>query len=638
MNTFPRSFIFLILISLISSPLLAATIDDRVLLFDAVTRGDAVKAREILERSPDVAAAESYRERSIAEEALRTGSCEVMEVLLSHGVPLSEDILPQAATFSSMEMIALLLRHGAKINGRSREGYTALYNAAWSGRLEQVRFLLEKGADTKIGISDGRTILHSVASGKMRYYPEIAELLIRHGAEVNGRDSKGRTPLAVSCSNGSDEVIDFLCSHGASVDTADEAVSAGYLKRTGELLRADRKLLYKKFGNEEELINMAARRGRTDVAALLLSMGASIEARDAFSRTPLHLATSQGYRDTAALLISQGASLSAVDSDGATPLHLAATGDLAALLIEKGAKTDARDKDGNLPLHRASMRGASDVLEILISHGASVKEKNKKGLKPLELACDWDNFRVIKCLLEHGAAADVEALSTAAEYCRKETMELLIRHGAQVNAKDRIGSTALHYAARKGNMEAVRILIDNGADCNVPDRKGITPFQWAAWGGSMGEVVFQKERKIMVDYLLSKSADVNSRDMDGRSPLSKAFYSSVAELLIERGAEVNSRDMEGCTPLHHLAEDGTRPETALLLILKGAKVNLGDREGWTPLHWACRSHKAEMVELLLAHGADSKARDAKGRTPRSIALQDGQEEVVKILQKYGASD
>ncbi|MGV8120173.1 MAG: ankyrin repeat domain-containing protein [Candidatus Xenobiia bacterium LiM19] len=223
MNTFLRVFIFLLLISLISSPLLAATIDERVLLFDAVTRGDAGRAREILEKSPDVAAAAGYRERSLAEEALWTGSCEVMEVLLSHGVPLSEDILPLAATFSRVEMIDLLLKHGAKINGRSREGYTALYNAAWSGRLELVRFLLEKGADTKIGISDGRTILHSVVSGEMRYYTEIAELLVQHGAEVNGKDSKGRTPLAVSCSNGSVEVINFLCRHGASIDTVDEA-------------------------------------------------------------------------------------------------------------------------------------------------------------------------------------------------------------------------------------------------------------------------------------------------------------------------------------------------------------------------------------------------------------------------------
>ncbi len=638
MHTLLRSFLVLLLISLISSSLRAATVDERVLLYDAVTRGDAIKAREILEKSPDVAAAVSYRERSLAEEALWTGSCEVMEVLLSHGVPLSEDILPLAATFSRMEMIELLLRHGAPINGRGREGYTALYNAAWSGRLDLVKMLLAKGADSKIAVSGGKTILHSVVIGSNLFYPEIAEIFIQRGADLNAKNSEGETPLSVCCYHGANEVINVLCRHGAATDSIDEAVSAGDVKRTEAMIKRNRKLLFEEFGDEGELVNMAARRGRTDVVALLLSMGAAIEARDVGERTPLHLAVSQGHRETAALLLSRGASVSAIDGNGATPLHLAATANLATLLIEKGAKIEARDRDGNSPLHRASLRGAGDVVEILIKHGASVKEKNNKGLQPLDMACDWDNYKAVQCLLEHGAVADVEALCTASEFCRREMMELLISHGAPVTAKDRIGGTALHYAARKGNMDAVRILIENGADCNVQDRRGITPFQWAAWGGSMGEVVFQKERKIMLDFLLSKGASVSSRDSEGRTPLSKAFYSSVAELLIDNGADVNSRDSEGCTPLHHIAEDGTRPETAQLLIMRGAEVNVGDREGWTPLHWACRSQKAEMVELLLAHNADVKARDAKGKTPLSIALQDGREEVVKLLLKYGATE
>jgi len=638
MHTVFRAMTVLILLVLLFQPVRAATVDDTVMLYDAVTRGDAAKAREILGRSPDAATAASYRERSLPEEALWAGSRDVMEVLLTHGVPLTEDILPLAATFSSNEMIELLLSHGAPINGKGREGYTVLYNAALSGRLELVRMLLARGADPSITVAGGKSILHSVTVGSMRNYPEIAELLIRNGADVNAKDQKGRTPLETCCYYGTREVIDVLCRHGASIDSADEAVAAGDVKRAEMMIRRDGRLLTARFGDEGELINMGARRGRTDTVAMLIDMGASIEARDIGDRTPLHLTASHGHLDTAALLLARGAVVSALDGDGASPLHLAVTGEMASLLISKGAKVELKDRNGNTPLHRAALRGSRDVLAVLVAHGASIRERNRKGQQPLDLACDWDNRKAIGFLLEHGAIADVEALCTASEYCGREVMELLISHGAPVTARDRIGSTALHYAAKKGNVEAVRILVEKGADCNAPDRKGITPFQWAAWGGSMGEAFYQKDRKVMVEFLLSKGASVNSRDSEGRTPLSKAFYSSVAKLLIDSGAEVNSRDNEGCTPLHHIAEDGTHAETALLLIVNGAEVNLGDRMGWTPLHWACRSQKAEMVEILLAHGADVKARDAKGRTPLAIAMQDGGEAVVRLLQKYGAKE
>ncbi len=90
--------------------------------------------------------------------------------------------------------------------------------------------------------------------------------------------------------------------------------------------------------------------------------------------------------------------------------------------------------------------------------------------------------------------------------------------------------------------------------------------------------------------------------------------------------------------IHKAVEAGSLKLVKGLIEKNPAIIRERDSDGWTPLHWACRSHKAEMVELLLAHGADVNARDAKGRTPRSIALQDGQEEVVKILQKYGAAE
>ena len=68
----------------------------------------------------------------------------------------------------------------------------------------------------------------------------------------------------------------------------------------------------------------------------------------------------------------------------------------------------------------------------------------------------------------------------AANKSHKETIELLIAKGADVNEKGKYGRTPLHEAATYGHKEVAELLIAEGADVNAKDKWGMTPLHWAA--------------------------------------------------------------------------------------------------------------------------------------------------------------
>jgi len=185
--------------------------------------------------------------------------------------------------------------------------------------------------------------------------------------------------------------------------------------------------------------------------------------------TPLHWAASNGHKDVAALLISRKADVDAKSYEGWTPLHRAIHNrhkDLVELLIAHGADVNAKGSD-HAPLHDAAACADKDIAELLITRGAAIDGRSKTGETPL-----------------HVAAFD------------SDMTRLLVAHGADVNAVNENGEAPLHRAARLGCVEVAAILIAKGADINARDNDGKTPhavafddnddapqFDWADRGG-----------------------------------------------------------------------------------------------------------------------------------------------------------
>ena len=131
---------------------------------------------------------------------------------------------------------------------------------------------------------------------------------------------------------------------------------------------------------------------------------------------------------------------------------------------------------------------------------------------------------------------------------------------------------SIHYAANSGNIEAIKQHLAAGADVNAKDKRGTTPMHKAAGRG----------HKEIVELLIAEGADVNATDGDGDTPLHLAGNTTtsteIAELLISKGADVNAMNLSppgrrigGMTPLD-MATLGNRTEIADLLRKHGGKT------------------------------------------------------------------
>jgi len=197
-----------------------------------------------------------------------------------------------------------------------------------------------------------------------------------------------------------------------------------------------------------------------------------------------------------------------------------------------------------------------------------------------------------------------------------------------VNLKGDDGLTPLYYAVRVKNKEIIDLLIKNGADVNARNNIKETPLYYAIFYGNDTEIM---------ELLIENGADVNVKSLGGYTPLHHITTRDAALLLMENGAEINNvRDKDGRTPLHLAALNGNK-EVVLILIENGAFVNDKNSYNITPLHFAAAVNK-EITEILIENGADVNVRNNKKETPLDIAKKCDQEEIVELLKKYGAKE
>jgi ankyrin repeat protein len=329
--------------------------------------------------------------------------------------------------------------------------------------------------------------------------------------------------------------------------------------------------------------------GSRDLIKLLLDAGIDVNARAGRGDTPIHWAASSNSREIVEMLIVEGADIGIIDSDHGTLLHSAAPNrrkDVMELFIKKGLDVNAQKSNGETPLHVAAQSGNKDVVELLIAHGANVNAKAE---------AFFEGYSV-----DEGPDNQATPLHFAVSSDSKDTqgiVEILVKNGADVNARIRDGKTPLHVLV-KNSEESVKtetatgftmssvekssgksiaeFLIASGADVNAKDRWGNTPFDYI--------VLFHLNSMKLADLLIAKGATlkesfINSQDNKHRNDPNDTNY-----FLLHRAAAGGSQ---------HLAE---------LLLAKGVDVNSRDSENKTPLFWAEKYGHREVAALLRQHG------------------------------------
>jgi len=302
----------------------------------------------------------------------------------------------------------------------------------------------------------------------------------------------------------------------------------------------------------------------------------------------------------------------------------------------------ASDMWGNSLLYYAARKGNLELVQALLDEGLAPGATGWGNMSVLSMGLAHPP--VVALLLERGADAGsvfaidgVTLLHLAVQMEQPESAELLLKHGADPNAKadfDMIrstgdnyhGITPLHVAMRVNRYDIARILFDHGAD---PNGAGARPDPLSM------AIEFSDLR--MVQLLVDNGAEIDGKDgAEGWHHLHLAATMNKADVvryLIEKGIPVDTRDPQGRTPLM-MASDSNALAAARQLLDDGADPKAQDHTGATPLHYALFS--VDMARLLLDRGADVNVRDQHGKTPLSLATAREDKVLADFLRSRGA--
>ena len=546
----------------------------------------------------------------------------------------------------------LLLQSGANPNGLYREDYGPIVMAACECvDFDGLDFLIQAGADV------------SFAPFKNQHIDHLSPMNMLIGTYVRGRnEAKHRC-------------IDLLVAKGAVwTDDVIMAIHRGDARRLREWIEKDRSLLGQRFGplpysfaygNIElrgaTLLHYAVEFGERECVDVLLDQYADIKAHSegvdgAPGPTPLFHAIGS-WEDSPAMLehllrrVGEHVDLS-------TKVSFRRFGEVISLVtpLEYAQRCQAENKESANRKREVELLIGADRKERVralvrnedVAGVAALLDEDPEALTPNlwpVAIFQAKSLSTTRLLLERGLSPDEcsaprKPLHLAVYQCLPDIVELLVKHGADVNQRNRLGETPMDlldsYEPRPvGDPDARRIrevLLKAGAQDDI---------FCAVRAGDVVEVDSILDEH--PELLEAMSPDV------GMPPLSVSARSGrhgVARVLIQRGAKVDGVNDKLNTPLWFACQSPARAEdrmaVAKLLMEAGADVNRRCEYGTTALHFAAWRGPAAMVELLLAHGARSWIGDEAGKEPveyaRESKVSPDREEIVRMFSESRIDD
>jgi ankyrin repeat protein len=386
-----------------------------------------------------------------------------------------------------------LISAGADVSAANKYGATAMSLAAEVANTEILELLLAAGANADSPNGDGMTALLLVArTGNVG----AAKALLDHGATIDARESfGGQTALMWASARRHPEMIELLVSRGAEVDA--RSAVRDYQRH----IQAEGRPKSLDSGGFTPLL-YAARETCLACVDVLLKQGADIDLPDPDDVSPLNVAIMNANWDLAKKLVDAGADVNQWDIYGETPLYVA---------IGMSTRIDG----GHASIDAPNQTKGNDVIRMLLEHGANPNiqlffrpanvrgSTNTRGSTPLIRAANNGELELVKLLLEHGADATLNMADRetpihavlAGRASEKDALELIkVLHeaGADLNSVALVnhieevrGGSALHFAVRKRYKEVIKQLASFGIDMNLKDQDGLTALDYTQSRGFM---------------------------------------------------------------------------------------------------------------------------------------------------------
>lgn len=401
----------------------------------------------------------------------------VVKILLSHDCEVdradSQLLTPLLlAMDTNVNTLRLLLEKGASPDTPFERGYTPLMLTAWTGRVEFTRALLEHNAQVNFRIGEDSSFAPGFSATTYAAYfghAEVLQTLADFGASLSQPTKSGSMPINLV------------------KDVATLRVMLQHRKRF-DLNHQDED------GNT--LLHESVRRGdgSHDLVKLLINSGASLNIQNGNGLTPLTIAARNNDKDIVQSLLAEtdiDLNIQSVRYGG--PLQQAAVNsnfDILKMLVEAGADLNHSGAGYyGTPLQMASMewspRCGQEMVEYLIKNGAEVTGQGGALGSPLSAAAHRGTPEIVGLLLDKGASTNVcdawGRMPIHFSTSNYDRFQLVLEAGGNVKAKDRLGWTPLHWAARAGQPKVIDdILSEVGSDAvDEPDIDGWTPLLWA---------------------------------------------------------------------------------------------------------------------------------------------------------------
>lgn len=509
-------------------------------------------------------------------------------------------------------------------NTNPEELHRTLRTAAATGRVVVVKQLLQ---DHTMDVNDvnpdsGCSALHLAAA---QGFPDVVDLLLDNGANIELTDLSGRTPVHRSMDGKDSRCLVILIKRGCQLSRTD---SAGLTVWHMAVLKR----------------NLSA----LDVLTDHFKEGLLMRSIDGW--TPMIYAAQSGSEEMLKLLLKAGGPIHDTDDEGASMMHHAAASgfqQMVRFLCSEGCDPLAKTKSGANALHSAldSSSRSIAIIQALVDYGVNPCEPDKDGVTPMGIMCDslsgaldeskqssnyhyWRNVLVIACK----AAENINQLNSEGScvlhrVCGKsprkwcpEALQILLAHGADIMLPDQNGETSFGLLMEAFVSRSVRdrwaVLDKDGIDLmlevaleNLPNSNFLDIPTRGAWPLATF-ISFRREE--LVRKLLRCNPDVDRRNKDEKG------YSAV-ELACLRGCPRNlllellrrSEFLEKLSPsgyglLHFVCDkaNNVSVETFEVLLEVVVKLDLPDDKGRSALICAARAGKTKFIELLIRHGAD----------------------------------
>lgn len=409
------------------------------------------------------------------------------------------------------------------------------------------------------------------------YVTDVIKRRINQGLDTDTENTTGQTILDFAASRGLQVIVQEMLKAGANV----EAVSI----------------------NGNTALHSAASAGDDDIAQILLRHGASATARAANGDTPLHLAAKEGHSSVIrSLLQKNSGSVEAVNQLGQTALH-------CALNSEKGCHTfqyftrrgdlAAVDNYGHTALHYAAYQDAFfwDILKSM----CNTLDPNAKDIyscSPWHYAAlnHLNGGSALNALIKTGLSIDGKGIDTnpvlVISHTSKEPSPILTEvFASKPFLRRKRGWLALHMMALIGHSSMVEVLLKAGADIEARDIGGFTALHCAVARGHLA----------LADLLLRRGANVNARilphDIESKFQLLENTLEPNFNLLHHlSNRDSISKDLE-LAPIHIAAHEGYC-DVLELLVAHGADLNVKTTEGRSPLDLAAIHNHLRVVDTL----------------------------------------